>query len=61
MNPVGYSPTPMAIAADHKPRVHYGLTFAALAVAAISYALLQSLVAPALPEIQRDLQPPPRR
>jgi EmrB/QacA subfamily drug resistance transporter len=37
------------------PRQHYGLTFAVLALAGISYALLQSLVAPALPEIQRDL------
>ncbi len=36
-------------------RVHYGVTFATLAVAAISYALLQSLVAPALPTIQTDL------
>ena len=36
-------------------RRHYGLTFAVLAVAGISYALLQSLVAPALPVIQRDL------
>ena len=38
---------------DHRP--HYGITFATLAVAAISYALLQSLVAPALPVIQQDL------
>jgi EmrB/QacA subfamily drug resistance transporter len=36
-------------------RQHYGLTFSVLALAGISYALLQSLVAPALPEIQRDL------
>jgi len=36
-------------------RRHYGLTFAVLAIAGISYALLQSLVAPALPVIQRDL------
>src|SRR5204862_1493295 len=36
-------------------RQHYGVTFAVLALAGISYALLQSLVAPALPEIQRDL------
>ncbi len=42
-------------AADHKPRAHYGVTFATLAAAAISYALLQSLVAPALPTIQVDL------
>ncbi len=38
---------------EHRP--HYGVTFATLAVAAISYALLQSLVAPALPDIQHDL------
>jgi len=36
-------------------RQHYGLTFAALAVAGVTFSLLQSLVAPALPEIQRDL------
>ena len=30
----------------HESRQHYGVTFATLAVAAISYALLQSLVAP---------------
>jgi EmrB/QacA subfamily drug resistance transporter len=36
-------------------RQHYNVTFAVLAVAAVSYALLQSLVAPALPDIQRSL------
>jgi EmrB/QacA subfamily drug resistance transporter len=36
-------------------RRHYRLTFSVLAIAGISYALLQSLVAPALPVIQRDL------
>jgi EmrB/QacA subfamily drug resistance transporter len=36
-------------------RQHYGLTFGVLALAGVSYALLQSLVAPALPVIQRDL------
>ena len=41
--------------AAHEHRQHYGITFATLAVAAISYALLQSLVAPALPTIQADL------
>jgi len=39
----------------HQRRPHHGVTFATLAVAAISYALLQSLVAPALPAIQADL------
>jgi EmrB/QacA subfamily drug resistance transporter len=33
-------------------RQHYTVTFALLAAAAVSYALLQSLVAPALPDIQ---------
>jgi len=37
------------------PRQHYGVTFAVLALAGISYALLQSTVAPALPEIQDEL------
>jgi EmrB/QacA subfamily drug resistance transporter len=36
-------------------RQHYGLTFAVLALAGATFAILQSLVAPALPEIQRDL------
>jgi EmrB/QacA subfamily drug resistance transporter len=36
-------------------RQHYNVTFALLAVAAVSYALLQSLVAPALLTIQHDL------
>src|SRR3978361_1345594 len=36
-------------------RKNSGLTFAALALAAATFAVLQSLVAPALPEIQRDL------
>jgi hypothetical protein len=43
----------------HEPpehvRQHYSVTFALLAMAAVSYALLQSLVAPALPGIQRAL------
>jgi EmrB/QacA subfamily drug resistance transporter len=36
-------------------RRHYTVTFALLAAAAVSYALLQSLVAPALPDIQHAL------
>jgi MFS family permease len=40
-------------------RQHYALTFAVLAVAGVTFALLQSLVAPALPEIQRDLHASP--
>ncbi|HEX4364823.1 MAG TPA: MFS transporter [Solirubrobacteraceae bacterium] len=38
-----------------KHRQHYGLTFAVLALGAGTYAVMQSLVAPALPEIQHDL------
>ena len=41
---------------SHQPgRQHYNVTFALLAVAAIAYALMQSLVAPALPILQADL------
>ncbi|HEX6460224.1 MAG TPA: MFS transporter [Thermoleophilaceae bacterium] len=40
-------------------RQHYGLTFSVLALAGISYSLLQSLVAPALPVIQHDLHTTP--
>src|SRR5689334_8409452 len=36
-------------------RQHYQITFALLAAAAVTYALLQSLVAPALPDIQQAL------
>jgi EmrB/QacA subfamily drug resistance transporter len=36
-------------------RQHYNVTFALLAVAAVAYAMLQSLVAPALLTIQHDL------
>src|ERR671938_777767 len=36
-------------------RRHYTVTFAVLALGGVSYALLQSLVAPALPEIQHSL------
>src|SRR3978361_1580540 len=48
---ISTSPAPTGAA----PRQHYGLTFAALALPAATFAVLQSLVAPALPEIQRDL------
>jgi EmrB/QacA subfamily drug resistance transporter len=40
-------------------RQHYNLTFAVLVLAGCTFALLQSLVAPALPEIQRDLHTTP--
>src|SRR5437764_1693918 len=36
-------------------RQHYNLTFGVLALGGAAYALLQSLVAPALPTIQHDL------
>jgi EmrB/QacA subfamily drug resistance transporter len=39
----------------HADRQHYNVTFAILALAGISYSLLQSLVAPALPDIQHAL------
>jgi EmrB/QacA subfamily drug resistance transporter len=42
---------------DHggRARRHYNVTFALLALAGVSYALLQSLVLPALPDIQHAL------
>ena len=40
---------------DGVARQHYNVTFTLLAVAAVAYALLQSLVAPALLTIQHDL------
>jgi EmrB/QacA subfamily drug resistance transporter len=44
---------------EPKHRQHYNLTFAVLVLAGCTFALLQSLVAPALPEIQRDLHTTP--
>ena len=40
---------------DDRPRQHYNITLAVLALAALSYALLQTMVAPALPAIQHEL------
>jgi EmrB/QacA subfamily drug resistance transporter len=37
------------------PRRHHNVTLAVLVAAGVSYALMQSLVLPALPEIQREL------
>jgi EmrB/QacA subfamily drug resistance transporter len=37
------------------PKASYRVTLAVLAVATMAYALLQTMVAPALPQIQRDL------
>src|SRR5437016_1835628 len=43
---------PASRASEHK---HLELTFAALTVGALAFCLLQSMVVPALPEIQRSL------
>jgi EmrB/QacA subfamily drug resistance transporter len=43
------------VATGSEHRQHHNVTFALLAVAAVAYALLQSLVAPALLTIQHDL------
>ena len=43
-------------ALSHARRPHYVLTFAVLMLAALAFALLQSMVAPALPEMQQALQ-----
>jgi EmrB/QacA subfamily drug resistance transporter len=40
---------------NEERRQHYGITFAVLATSGASYALLQSAVAPALPDIQKEL------
>src|SRR3954470_8035848 len=40
---------------DDSPRQHYGITLAVLATAALAYAVSQTMVAPALPAIQEDL------
>jgi EmrB/QacA subfamily drug resistance transporter len=39
----------------HEPRQHYGLTLAILTMAATAYALQQTMVVPALPELQSEL------
>jgi EmrB/QacA subfamily drug resistance transporter len=51
---VTHNPQP-ALHVDDPERQHPGVTLAVLALAGLAFALLQSLVAPALPEIQRDL------
>jgi EmrB/QacA subfamily drug resistance transporter len=40
--------------AEHAPRQHYGVTLALLTVAGISFAVMQTLVVPALPFFQRE-------
>jgi EmrB/QacA subfamily drug resistance transporter len=44
---------------SHARRPHYGLTFAVLTLAALAFALLQSMVAPALPDLQNALHTTP--
>jgi MFS family permease len=51
--------SPVDITSEPVHRQHYGLTFAVLAISGATYALLQALVAPALPEIQHDLHTTP--
>jgi EmrB/QacA subfamily drug resistance transporter len=43
----------------HEPRQHHNVTFALLALAGAAFALLQSLVVPALGTIERDLHASP--
>jgi EmrB/QacA subfamily drug resistance transporter len=40
---------------EERHRQHYGITLAVLATAALAYAVSQTMVAPALPAIQKDL------
>jgi EmrB/QacA subfamily drug resistance transporter len=47
------------VAVSEAPRQHHNTTLAVLALAALSYALLQTMVAPALPEIQHELDASP--
>ncbi len=47
--------TESATAVPEEPRIHYGLTLGVLVMASMAYALSQTLVAPALPDIQREL------
>ncbi len=36
-------------------RIHYGATFAVLAIAALAFSLLQSMIIPAIPELEHAL------
>ena len=36
-------------------RTHYGVTFAVLATAALAFSLLQSLIIPAIPQLEQTL------
>jgi EmrB/QacA subfamily drug resistance transporter len=42
------------VAAEHVERQHYGVTLALLVVAGVSFAVMQTLVVPALPFFQRE-------
>ena len=53
--PTAPMPSPDAAGVGEEVRQHYAITLAVLAVAALAYALLQTMVVPALPEIQRQL------
>jgi EmrB/QacA subfamily drug resistance transporter len=53
------SPADISTAPREPARQHYNITFAVLALSAATFAVLQSLVAPALPEIQADLHTSP--
>jgi EmrB/QacA subfamily drug resistance transporter len=43
------------VSTPEQPRQHYAITLGVLALSALAYALLQTMVAPALPEIQHEL------
>ena len=45
----------MSVAADTHVRQHYNVTLAVLVTGALAYALSQTMIAPALPEIQAKL------
>ena len=45
----------MSAAADTHVRQHYNVTLAVLVTGALAYALSQTMIAPALPEIQAKL------
>src|SRR4029078_11975184 len=51
--------SPAEFTGEPAHRQHYNLTFAVLVLAGCTFALLQSLVAPPLPQIQRDLNTTP--
>ena len=44
-----------AVETTHGRRTHYGVTFAVLATAALAFGLLQSLIIPAIPQLEQTL------